>query len=49
MCADAMIGSLIAYTEEVTININFDSMQLIAVAAQSIARMIFDRLVDGYP
>lgn len=44
-----MNGSLIAYTEEVTININFDSVKLIAVAAQSIARMMFDRLVAGYP
>jgi hypothetical protein len=47
--ADAMNGSLIAYTEEIIININFDSVKLIAVDAQSLARMILDRLVDGYP
>jgi len=42
-----MNGSLIAYIEEVTININFDSVKLIEMVAQSIARLIFGRLVDG--
>jgi hypothetical protein len=47
MGADAMNGWLIAYTEEVTININFDSVKLIEMVAQSVARLIFGRLVGG--